>query len=147
MTIQSLTLINLYYRTINSPDYSSCVSLPELKMKINPHMKRIVILLGILISLTAAHVVFGQGAEGVITYETKINLHRRIPPERAEMKSMIPEFRTMKNELFFKPSESIYKPVIEDEEEETSASSGGGRRFTMRMQNSETYLDQNSSVA
>ena len=146
MTIQSLTLINLYYRTINSPDYSSCVSLPELKMKINPHMKRIVILLGILISLTAAHVVFGQGAEGVITYETKINLHRRIPPERAEMKSMIPEFRTMKNELFFKPSESIYKPVIEDEEEETSASSGGGRRFTMRMQNSETYLDQNSSV-
>ena len=94
-------------------------------MKINPLMKRIVILLGVLVSLTAAHIVFGQGTEGVIAYETKINMHRRIPPERAEMKAMIPEFRTMKYQLFFKTNESIYKPVIEDEEEETSASGGG----------------------
>jgi GLPGLI family protein len=117
------------------------------KMKINPLMKRIVILLGVLVSMTAAQIVFGQGTEGVITYETKINMHRRIPAERAEMKAMIPEFRTVKNQLFFKPSESIYKPVIEDEEEETSASGGGGgRRMMFRMQNSETYLDQNSSI-
>ena len=108
-------------------------------------MKRIIILLGVIVSLTAARIVFGQGTEGVITYETKINMHRRLPPERAQMKAMIPEFRTTKQQLFFKTAESLYKPLIEDEEEETSASGGGGVRMVMRTPNNEIYLDQNSS--
>ena len=40
-----------------------------------------------------AQVVFGQTNEGMITYETKINVHRTLPKEREEMKKMIPEFR------------------------------------------------------
>ncbi len=118
-------------------------------MKTNPNMKRILILLGVLTSLTAAHIVFGQTAEGVITYEVKVNMHRRLPPERAEMKTMIPEFRISKQQLFFKGQESLYKPLIEDEDEATTAShggDGGGARVVMRMPNSEIYLDQNSSI-
>jgi GLPGLI family protein len=119
-------------------------------MKTNLIMKRIVILLGVIASLTAAHVVFGQGAEGVITYEVKVNNHRRIPPERAEMKLRIPEFRTFKQQLFFKNTESLYKTLIEDEDEETSmgggGGGGGGMRMVMRNPNNEIYMDQNSAL-
>ncbi len=98
-------------------------------------------LAGILVSLTAAHIVFGQTTEGVITYDVKVNLHRRLPPERAEMKSMIPEFRTTKEQVFFKTDESLSKPLIEDEDEEIS---GGGMTMRFRQPNNEFYLNQSS---
>lgn len=149
MAVQPLTLINLSYRTINQSPSSSDVNLPcKQTMKINLTMKRIIILLGVLTSVAAAQIVFGQTAEGVITYEVKINMHRRLPPERAEMKAMIPEFRTSKQQLFFKGTESLYKPLIEDDEEDMSSNSnsGGGVRINMRAPNTEVYLDQSSTV-
>ncbi len=109
-------------------------------------MKRILLLVGLLVSVAAVQVVFGQDAEGVITYEVKMNLHRRIPPERAQMKQMIPEFRTTKQQLFFKSGESLYKTLIEDDDEETTSVSGGGMRMMMRTPNTETYLDQHSGI-
>lgn len=113
-------------------------------------MKRIVILLGVIASLTAARVVFGQTAEGVITYEVKINMHRRIPKEREEMKAMIPEFRTFKQQLFFKDTESLFKTLIEDEDEESTTMNGGGggggMRMVMRNPNNEIYMNQNSAL-
>lgn len=109
-------------------------------------MKRILLLVGLLVSVAAVQVVFGQDSEGVITYEVKTNMHRRIPPERAQMKQMVPEFMTATQELYFKSGESLYKPVIEDDEEETSSTSSGGRRMMMRRPYIETYLDQNSGV-
>ena len=104
-------------------------------------MKRLLILAGIIVSLTAARVVFGQTTEGVITYDVKVNLHRRLPPERAEMKSMIPEFRTTKEQLFFKGEESLSKPLIEDEDEEFG---GNGVQMRFRQPNNEIYLNQSS---
>ncbi len=108
-------------------------------------MKRLFLLVGVLVSLTAAHVVFGQ-TTGVINYEVKINMHRNLPKEREEQEAMIPEFRTMKQQLFFNESESLYKTVIEDEEENITASGsgGGGMRMIFRMPNAELYLDQNT---
>jgi len=114
-------------------------------MKLTLLMKRILLLAGVLVSLTAARVVFAQAPEGVITFEVKVNMHRRLPPERAEMKAMIPEFRTMKQQLFFRGTESIYKPLIEDEEEDMTANSGGGMRMVIKMPNNELYLDQATS--
>jgi len=105
-------------------------------------MKKLFLLVGVLVSLAAAHVVFGQ-ATGVINYEVKINLHRNIPPEREAQKAMIPEFRTTKQQLFFNASESLYKMVIEDEEESFTSNSGG-MRMNFRMPNTELYLDQNT---
>lgn len=106
-------------------------------------MKKLVLLLGILVSLTAFHVVMAQ--TGVINYEVKVNMHRNIPAERESMKAMIPEFRTSKQQLFFDESQSLYKTVIEDEEEQFTASSGG-MRMTFRMPNVELYTQTSGKI-
>jgi GLPGLI family protein len=106
-------------------------------------MKRILILTGVLVSMAAAHIVFGQTSEGVITFETKVNLHRRLPPGEEARKAMIPEFRTTKQQLFFTDTESLYKPLIEDEDE-TSAS--GGMQMTIRVPNNETYINGSNEM-
>jgi len=103
-------------------------------------MKKIVIAIGLLVSVAAARTVFAQATEGVITYEQKINLHRRLPPESESRKAMIPEFRTTKEQLFFKATESIYKPLIEDEEEPTGG--GGGMQMRFMRPNTEQYFNQ-----
>ncbi|HEY0654508.1 MAG TPA: GLPGLI family protein [Chryseosolibacter sp.] len=103
-------------------------------------MKRILLILGIVTSLAAAHVVFAQ-TEGVINYETKINVHRNLPPDRQEMKNMIPEFRVVQDVLFFNGNESLHKPVIEDEEDQFESGGGGMRMRFARPQN-ETYVNQ-----
>ncbi len=102
-------------------------------------MKKLILIAGILVSLTAFEVVFGQTASGVIEFETKVNLHRTLPPGRESMKSMIPEFRTSKNQLFFNANESLYKPIIEDEDDEPQ---GGGVVMKFKMPDNEMYLNQ-----
>lgn len=109
-------------------------------------MKKVMILLGVLVSLTAANIVFAQTTEGVITYEVKVNLHRRLPPDRQDMKAMIPEFRTTKEQLFFNANESLYKPLIEDEVEDANSGGGGGFQIRMQQPNNEFYFDQASRV-
>lgn len=81
----------------------------------------------------------GQSAEGSIEYELKVNLHRTLPPERAEMKNMIPEFRTLKHKLIFNAQESLYKPVVEDEE--PMDINGGDVRIRLQQPYVETYFD------
>jgi GLPGLI family protein len=101
-------------------------------------MKRILVLAGILVSLAAAQIVFAQ-PEGVITYETKVNLHRTLPPGQEDRKAIIPEFRTTKQQLFFNSNESLFKPLIEDEEEQGGH---GGAQLVIRIPNNETYINQ-----
>jgi len=113
-------------------------------MKISSIMKKIILLIGILVSLTALHVVMAQ--TGVINYEQKINMHRNIPAEREGMKAMIPEFRTTKQQLFFNPSESLYKTVVEDEVEQFSTGGGGGMRMSFRMPNTEIYMQGSDKI-
>jgi GLPGLI family protein len=110
-------------------------------MKISTTMKRILLLLGVLVSLAAVQVVFGQ--EGTITYEMKMNLHRNLPKEREEMKSMIPEYRINQDQLFFNANESLYKPV--EEEDDDSEMDHGAVRMKIQRPNNETYVDQASS--
>ncbi|MEL7586563.1 MAG: GLPGLI family protein [Prolixibacteraceae bacterium] len=78
-----------------------------------------------------------QEQEGVITFETRVNLHRNIPPEREEVKSMMPEFRTSSEQLFFNQEESLYRTVEDDGEEEEFG--GGGIRIRMGGARMETY--------
>lgn len=107
-------------------------------------MKTILIVLGVLVSLAAAAVVLGQTAEGVITYEVKINMHRTLPKEREAMRSMIPEFRTSQHQLFFNTTESLYKSVEEDEDEDMDVDD---RPVRMRFQQPqvEMYFNQSTS--
>ena len=74
--------------------------------------------------------------EGVILFEEKMNLHRRLAADD-ERKAFIPEFRTSKMELYFKGDECLYKPVEEDEDEQPAG--GGGMRMRMGGMNSEIY--------
>ena len=73
-----------------------------------------------------------QLKEGVITYERKINMHKRIQDE--EMKAMMPEFRVSKHLLLFSDSTSIYKAVPEDESPDPfDGGNGGGMRMAFKM--------------
>jgi len=101
-------------------------------------MKRILLITGIIACIAAAQIVFAQ--EGVITYEIKINAHRALPPERQEMRSMIPEFRVMHDQLAFNADESLYKPV--EEEEDDTFDNGGGMRMRIQRPMNETYVSQ-----
>jgi GLPGLI family protein len=105
-------------------------------------MKRILLILGILVSVTAAQVVFAQ-TEGAITYEVKINTHRSLPADRQEMRAMIPEFRINQDMLVFNANESLHKPIIEDEEEQFD--NGGGVRMRFNRPQNETYVNQEQS--
>lgn len=100
-------------------------------------MKKVILLIGALtISLNTC---FSQVMEGVITYEAKMNLHRRLPPDRQDMKSMMPEFRTSKEQLFFNANETLYKPIIEDDADELA--DGGGMRIQIARPYFEYYLN------
>jgi GLPGLI family protein len=101
-------------------------------------MKKIIILLGVLVSITAAQVVFGQ-TEGAITYEVKVNMHRTIPKGREEMKNMIPEFRVHQDQLFFNANESLYVPVEEDTDEDMN---NGGMQIRLQRPKVENYINQ-----
>lgn len=91
---------------------------------------------------------------GVITYTTKINMHKRIPPDQEEMKKMIPEFNSVQNQLFFSDSESLFKPLPVDENPfDTSgggswsaATPGGGTRTIRMVMQNETYLDREDDM-
>lgn len=99
-------------------------------------MKKVILLTGILVAI--ATVLCLAQTEGVISFEMKVNMHRNIPKENEEMKAMIPEFRTSQFELYFTASESLYKPVEEDDDQEIN--DGNGMQIRMRMPTSETYV-------
>lgn len=99
-------------------------------------------MLGMLVCLLASHAVFAQG---VITYESRVNLHRNIPADRQEMKAMVPEFRVTKFQLSYNDEESLYKSVIEDEDEQFS-SGGGAVRMTLRIPKTEMYTNSSSTA-
>ena len=95
-------------------------------------MKHVILLVGILAWVAATHIVFAQ-QEGTIDYEVKVNVHRTLPAERAEMKEMIPEFNAHKNKLLFNTSESLFVNVDEEEEEEDEFGGEGGGQMQVKM--------------
>ncbi len=104
-------------------------------------MRKVILLIGLLTVLAASQVLFAQGVTGVIQYEDRVNMHKRLPPDRQEMKAMIPEYRTNKFQLVYNVDESLYKPIIEDEEDQEFSGAGNGMRMRFRMPNTETYFN------
>lgn len=100
-------------------------------------MKKILLLSSCLFSFLT---VFAQNTEGVITFEEKMNLHRRIQNE--EMKARVPEFRSNNMELIFRGDECIYKAIEEEEDEETNT---GNVRMVFRRPNVEIYRNYATS--
>jgi GLPGLI family protein len=105
-------------------------------------MKKILLILGLLVSATAARVVFAQStAEGLITYEVEVNMHRRFGPDQKIMKDRMPEYIIHKDQLYFNGAESLYKPVEEEEEEDNLEELRGPRTRFRRLQ-AEHYFNQ-----
>lgn len=115
-------------------------------MKNQKIMRKLLLLIGLLAGLAATQVLFAQSATGTIQFEERVNLHRRLPADRQEMKAMIPEYRTNKFQLIFSVDESMYKPIIEDEEDQEFSNAGGGMRMRFRTSNVETYLNYNLGI-
>ncbi|HAO47167.1 MAG TPA: GLPGLI family protein [Ferruginibacter sp.] len=82
-----------------------------------------------LITVSAAFLFLqtatAQVKEGKITYEQTVDMYRRIPEENQQLRSMVPQFRTAKFELYFADNQSLYKSV-EEEPDMTEQNNGGG---------------------
>lgn len=118
----------------------------EKNMNLSPTMKKLILLLGVIVCLMASlNLSYAQKDEGVITYEVKTDMHRRIPKEREAIKAMIPQFRTDKQQLFFNTNESLYKKLEEDSEEDMeSTSHGGGVQIKMNQPNIVIHFASNT---
>jgi GLPGLI family protein len=99
-------------------------------------MKKIVFSIA---AFLAAEGLFAQIKEGLIVYERKVNMHRRITDE--QMKAMMPEFRISNYQLLFSDSTSLYKAVPEENAPDPFASptGGGGMVFRMGADGSEQF--------
>ena len=84
-------------------------------------MRKIV---GALLILAGLHPATAQTTEGKIVYEQKVDLHRRIPEDNQQMRSMVPPSRTTKYELHFADNQSLFK-AIEEEPDMTEQNNGG----------------------
>ncbi|MEO5591718.1 MAG: GLPGLI family protein [Chitinophagaceae bacterium] len=97
----------------------------------------------ILITIIAGlcfQLVIAQVKEGKIVYERKTNMHKRLPPENENMKAMIPEFNTGKQQLLFAADESIFSSLPDEEDIRDHAGEDGNRiNFRMGGGNNETY--------
>ncbi|MCC5931738.1 MAG: GLPGLI family protein [Cyclobacteriaceae bacterium] len=100
--------------------------------------------ISLAISLLISPALMSQKTSGIIEYEVRMDVHRRIPAEREEMKAMIPQFRSDNYQLFFNETESLYKIIIDEEAEATQQ--GGGRRMMFRMPGMETHLEKTSRI-
>ncbi|MCU0419841.1 MAG: GLPGLI family protein [Cyclobacteriaceae bacterium] len=110
-------------------------------------MKRLLLIVGILVSVAAVRAVWAQAKDqGVITYEVKMNLHRNLPPGNEQMKAMIPEYRTSHVQVFFAGA-SITKPLIEDEEDQDiNANNGAVATFRFSPPTIETYFEPSTQI-
>src|SRR6218665_19842 len=81
---------------------------------------------------------FGQNKSGMVVYEQKINMHRRMTDE--SIKAMVPEFRTDKDQLQFNGCASIYKRFEGPEEEESiTEENNGGVMITIKTPENIVY--------
>ncbi len=80
----------------------------------------------IALAFCSSTLAFTQ-ASGKVSYEEKFNLHKNLPPDRQEMKEMIPEYNTSQFELIFSGDASIYQPLKDAESADVNANNGGNQ--------------------
>lgn len=98
-------------------------------------MKKITLSLLLIGALLQA---FGQQNEGLVLYDQKINMHKRMQDE--SMKAMVPEFRTNKMQLLIRATESLFKVAAQpNDEEENTDGNGNTVRMVIRVPQNETY--------
>ncbi|PHN05068.1 GLPGLI family protein [Flavilitoribacter nigricans] len=101
-------------------------------------MKKSILLLPLLILVS-----FWLPAQnaGKIIYEQRINLHKRLGEENAQMKAMLPEWQEWKTQLVFKDQASLYQNYEDEETDGSINASSGGMRIQLQRPESITYHD------
>jgi GLPGLI family protein len=83
-----------------------------------------------LLALSLLSIAVKAQTAGRITFEEKMDLHKTLPPDRQDMKDMIPQFNSTLYELTYNENESIYKAKkIEEITEPAPGGPGGPMRF------------------
>lgn len=100
-------------------------------------MKPYVLLFWLCLIVMPVVLLAQPNTTGVIQFEEKINMHRSLPPDAGDMRSMIPEFRITKSELLYTATESLYRNV--EEEEEDDEMGGGGVMIRMHRPDARYY--------
>jgi GLPGLI family protein len=96
----------------------------------------------LVIALLLANMYKYLDNQGVILYEQKVNMHRRLPADDQEARQFIPEFQTSKMELLFNKMESLFRTVEEEEDEDMEMESGG---VHIKMRRPELTIFRNMS--
>lgn len=96
----------------------------------------------------ATTALFAQ-KEGIIKYEEKINVHRKMTGEAAKYKEMVPEFSTNNMELWFNEEVAKYASATTFNPDQVVETEQGGMRMMMRMMgaNSEHFYDMEKAQA
>ncbi len=84
-------------------------------------MKYTLLALLFLVTLTA-----GAQTSGMITYEEKMDIWKNLPPDRQDMKDMIPQYNTTQFEMIFSGDESLYRPKKQEELPPVSSTTPSG---------------------
>lgn len=100
-------------------------------------MKRLIVIFVMALPFLAT----AQLVEGTVTYEQKINLHKRMQGNE-EMKAMIPEFQTSKMQLLLKGQVALFQNKEEEEESEIEGDHNGSG-MVIRMQRPENIVYRN----
>ncbi|MEO8711700.1 MAG: GLPGLI family protein [Parafilimonas sp.] len=80
--------------------------------------------------MLATIITQAQIKQGTIIYERKVDVHRRMQDE--QMKAMVPQFQTTKNELIFSDNISVYKALPEDNAPDPF-DNGGGNHIMIKI--------------
>lgn len=83
--------------------------------------------------------VFAQQNEGDIQFDEKVNMHRNLPPDAADMRAMIPEWRVSKSELLFAADESLFHNLPDEDEDEPAE----GGPMVIKIQRPEAIFYRN----
>jgi GLPGLI family protein len=103
-------------------------------------MKKLALILSASMAMQFAE---AQITEGKVIYEQKIDMHRRIPEDNAQMRSMIPPFRTTKFSLSFADNQSLYQ-VIEEEQDMSENNNSG---MVIRMGGAQAVFYKNFNTS
>ena len=86
--------------------------------------------------------------QGIIKYQEKIDVHKRLPEDRQQYKDMIPQFRTVNFELYFTKNESSCRASKVQEQQDSPGGRGGMRMRMAASADRNVYknLDENKLV-
>ncbi|MFN8304754.1 MAG: GLPGLI family protein [Saprospiraceae bacterium] len=93
-----------------------------------------------LLALLAGDAI-AQQTEGDIQFDEKMNMHRNLPPDAADVRAMMPEWRVSKAELLFSASESLFHNLPDEDEDEPAE----GGPMVIKMQRPEAIFYRNYS--